>query len=89
MVGVLALLSHSGRVVCAAVTLAGLQWVVIALQVNMARGQGHLICPVYLPVALRHLGVGFVRAETFVVLCWGGQVDHLDVWDTGLPQDQL
>lgn len=90
VVDVLPLLSYSGCVVCDALTLGGLQHVVLALWFNVCRGQGHVIRPVYCPIDLRRLGVRFSWIETFVVRgWWGGHVAHLDVWDAGLPQDQF
>lgn len=90
VVDVLPLLSYSGCVVCDALTLGGLQRVVLALWINVARGQGHVVWRVHFPIDLHRLGVKFVWIKTFVV-CGrrGGQVAHLDVWDAGLPQDQF
>lgn len=85
----LALLGESGRVVRAALTLTGLQWVVMALQFNMVHGKGHVICRVYVPIDLRRLGVQPVRVGMFAIIVLQGHVDHLDVRDAGLPQDQL
>lgn len=90
VVDVLALLSYGGRVVPVALTLSGLQWVEMALQFNLARGQGHVMRPLYFPVHLhRHVLVQLVWIQTFAALCWGGHIDHVDVWDAGLPQGEL
>lgn len=83
-----ALFGHSGRVVvvCAALTVT-LQWVVMALQFNRARGQGHVMCAGYISIDLRHLRVQPVLVAMFAVVDLRGYVDHLDVRDAGLPQD--
>lgn len=78
MVDVLSLLSYSGCVVGIALALAGLQWVVVALQVNMVGGQGQ-----------GRRGLSLVWVGVFAVFGWGRHVDHLDVWDAGPPHGQL
>lgn len=90
MVDVLALLGYSGRVVCAALALGGLQRGEMALQLNVAaRGQGHVVRPARVPVDLCPLWVELVRLEVLAGFRRGGQVHHPDVWDAGLSQDQF
>lgn len=85
----LALLGHSGRVRGGAGLTLTLQWVVMALQFNRARGQGHVMCPLYIPVDLHPLGIQPILVGMFAVIDLRGYVDHIDVRDAGLPQDQL
>lgn len=84
-----ALLSDGGCVVPAALALCGLQGVDVALQVDVTRGQRHVMRPVHFAVDLLRFVVESVGVETFAGLCRGGHVDDLDVGDAGLPQHQL
>lgn len=82
MVHVLALLSDGGGVVGPQVALCGLQGVLVAPQVHVARGQGHQI------------GAGSFFADFFgleipAVFFRGGHVGHLDVGDAELHQDHV
>lgn len=81
---VLALLSDGGRVVGSEVALRGLQRVVVALQVCVARGQGHEICAGDFLAVFHHFGI-----EIPAVFFRGGRVGHLDVGDAELLQDHV
>lgn len=83
----LSLLSHGGCVVCVALALAGLQWMDVALQVDVARGQRHVVLP-FLD-HLSGLGLRPVQAQVFAVFRGGGHINDFDVRDAGLPQRQL
>lgn len=85
MVDVLALLGHGGRV--RTLTVRGLQRVTVALQVNVAHGQRHVIG--HLDVALSRLGAALVGVDMFARSGRGGHVRHLDVRDAVLPDDEL
>lgn len=87
VVDVLALLGHGGRVRTLAVR--GLQRVTVALQVNVAHGQRHVIGPGHLDVALSRLGAALVGVHMFAHSGRGGHVRHLDVRDAALPDDEL
>lgn len=87
LVDMLALLSDGGCRVGAAVTLRGLQRVVMALQFNGTLGQRRVTCARYFPVAVWPRGVTLVWVETFAGFLWGRHIGHLGVWDAGLPQD--
>lgn len=88
VVDVLALLGHGGRV--RAMTLRGLQRVTVALEVDMAQGQRHVIGrPGRLAVGLCRLIAALVALDVFVRSGRGGHVRHLDVRDAFLPDDQL
>lgn len=89
VVHMLSLFSYCRCVWCTALALTGLQWVAVALQFNMACGQGHVMCPLHTPVDLWHLGLNLVWIKMFPGFRWGGHVGDLDVWDAGLPQDLL
>lgn len=84
MVDVLALLSDGGRVVGDQVALRGLQRVVGALQVHVARHQGQEIRVGYFLAIFHHF-----RSEIPAVFFRGGRVGHLDVGDADLLQDQV
>lgn len=84
MVDVLALLGDGGRVVGSEVALRGLQRVVVALQVHLARGQGHEICAGDFFAVFHHFGI-----EIPAVFFRGGRVGHLDVGDAELLQDHF
>lgn len=88
VVDVLALLGDGGCVVSGTLTLRGLQRVIMALQVHMARGQQHVIRARYLHTVFLHLGAKLIRIGMFAGFGWGGHVGHLDVWDAFLPQDE-
>lgn len=83
MVDVLALLSDGGMV-GPQVALRGLQRVVGALGVRVARGQGHEIGAGHFLAVFHHFGV-----EIPAVFFRGGRVGHLDVGDAELLQDHL
>lgn len=87
MVDVLALLSDGGCVVSDTLTLRGLQRVIMALQVHVARGQRHVIRARYLRAVFLHLGAKLIGM--FAGFGWGGHVGHLDIRDAFLPQDEL
>ena len=92
VVDVLALFSYGGRVLRPPLAVAGSQRVVVALRLDGAHGQGHVVRPVRAPAGLcLRPGVGLVRhgPGASAASCRGGQVGHLDVGDAGLPQDQL
>lgn len=85
----LALLCDGGCMMSAALTLGGLQRVIMALQLIVVGGQRHVIRPVYVPVAFRHLGARLVQIGPFAGSGRGGDFGHLDVWDAVLRQGQL
>lgn len=85
----LALLCDGGCMMSAALTLRGLQRVIMALQLIVAGGQRHVIRPVHVPVAFCHLGARLVRIGAFAGSGRGGDFGHLDVGDAVLPQGQL
>lgn len=84
----LALLGYGGSVLRHAMTLGGLEQVVMALGFNVAAGRGHVVGAVRFPVAVRRRGSELVGIETLAAFLGGGHVGHLDVWDAGLHQDQ-
>lgn len=83
VVDVLALLGHGGRV--RTLTLRGLQWVTVALQVNVAQGQRHVIGSGH----LSRLSAALVAFDVFARSGRGGHFRHHDVWDAVLPDDEL
>lgn len=85
----LSLLGYGGRVVRVALALTGLQRVGVALQLDVARGQGHVMRPLRVPVDLRRFGLELVRVEMLAAFRRGGHVDDPYVRDAGLPQDLL
>lgn len=84
MVHVLALLSDGGGVVGSEVALRSLQRVVVALELHVARGQGHQMCAGYFFAVFHYFGV-----EIPGVFFRGGCVGHLDVGDAELLQDHV
>lgn len=89
MVHVLPLLGHGGRVLRGVLALTGLQWVEVVLQIDVARGQRHVLRLAYVAVEVFLLGLRFFRIRMFATLCWRRHIDYFDVWDAGLPQGQL
>lgn len=87
MVDVLALLSHGGRV--RTLTLRGLQRVTVALQINVAQGQRHVIVSRHVDVGLSRLSAALVAFDMFTRSGRGRHVRHLDVRDAVLPDDKL
>lgn len=84
MVDVLGLLSDGVGVLGFEVALRRLQRVVVALQVRVARGQGHQVCAGYFLAVFRRFGL-----EIPGIFFRGGCVGHLDVGDAELLRDQV
>lgn len=87
MVDVLPLLGHGGCV--RTLTLRGLQRVTVALQVNVAQGQRHVIGSGHLDAGLSRLSAALVAFDMFARFGRRRHVRHLDVRDAVLPDDKL